>query len=130
MNKELIFKYMNWQDHRNPAPKHPLDSNDMIAAKDKMVDFVLYTTNPIISMGIYNAHIQASFKENGKRYWISNDNRFVSEESDFPMGEYCWILTLNQYVDWLKDNKELEARGLPPKEHRDKYWPKTKEVLK
>jgi hypothetical protein len=96
----------------------------------KNVEFILYTVNPVISMGIYNAHVQATFKENGVRYWISNDNRYVSEDPDYSMGEYCWIMTLNQYVDWLKNNKELEAIGMPSKEHRDKFWPKTKDVLK
>lgn len=95
----------------------------------KKVDFVIYTTIPVISMGVYNAHIQASFVEDGKRYWISNDNRYVSEDTDYSMGEYCWKLTLEQYIEWLKDNKELGARGLPSKEYRDRYWPKTKDFL-
>ena len=93
-------------------------------------EIALYTVNPIISLGIWNAHTQATFKEGGKRYWISNDTQVVSDSPDYSMGEYCWIMTLDEYIKWLKINKELSAKDMPPKEHRDKYWPKSKEVLK
>ena len=94
------------------------------------VEYVMYSTSQIFSMGMFNAHVQATFKENGKRRWISNEFGIVSSYPDYPMGEYCWIMTQDQYIQWLKVCRELAAKDMPPKEHRDKYWPKTREVLK
>ncbi|OPY87323.1 MAG: hypothetical protein A4E71_01064 [Smithella sp. PtaU1.Bin162] len=94
------------------------------------VEYVMYSTSPVFSMGMFNAHVQATFKENGRRQWISNDLGIVSSYPDYPMGEYCWILTSEQYIQWLKKSRELAAMPMPPKEHRDKHWPKTKDVLR
>lgn len=92
-------------------------------------EFILYTTNPIISLGIYNAHVQATYKVKNRRVWLGG-NAQESDEPTYPMGEYCWILNMQQYIEWLKVNREFSRKPMPSKEHRDKYWPKTREVLK
>lgn len=87
-------------------------------------EIALYTVNPIISLGIWNAHVQATYKENGKRYWVSNDMGIIREEPDYPIGEYCWIMNIQEYAEYLKNYKELSSRPMPSKEYRDKHWPK------
>lgn len=92
-------------------------------------EFVIYTTNPIISLGLYNAHVQVTYKENGKRVWMGGYG-YIHDSPEYPVGEYAWIMDINQYIEWLKINRELNKQPLPDKEHRDKYWPKANEVLK
>jgi len=37
------------------------------------VEYVMYSTSPIFSMGMFNAHVQATFKENGNGFPTSSE---------------------------------------------------------
>ena len=101
----------------------------MIIEDGHTPEFVLYTTNPVISLGIYNAHVQATYVKNGQRVWYSGAG-YTHDAPEYPVGKYAWIMDINQYIEWLRVNKELSGKPMPSEEDREKYWPNANGVIK
>jgi len=86
---------------------------------------VLYTTTlatRIASLGIWNGHVLLRVEREGKTFWIYGDPPMLHDEPEYPLGKYCWVMDLNEYVDYLKVYKDLSAR--PYVERKD--WPACK----
>jgi len=91
------------------------------------VEFVMYTTGiipKILSLGVFNAHVQATYIEDGKRKWISSGMGVISDEPDYAVGKYCWVMSMKEYVKYLKNYKVTSAMPMPTREYREKHWPK------
>jgi hypothetical protein len=91
-------------------------------------EFVLFTTTPatkMLALGAFNGHVQATILRDGKRLWIAGaPDPGLYSTADYPLGEYCWTMDLPQYMEWLRENKELTERPMPPEEYRKEHWPK------
>ena len=80
---------------------------------------VLYTTTAatrIASLGIWNGHAQVKVGDK----WIYGNPPMLHDSPEYPLGKYCWIMNLDQYVDYLKVYKELNSK--PYIERED--WPR------
>ncbi len=82
-------------------------------------EIVLYTTTPFTqaaSLWIWNGHTQVRVGDK----WVS-DNALWNDP-EYPLGTYCWKMTLDQYIDWLYGYKKLSAE---PYVERPE-WPRCK----
>ena len=69
-------------------------------------EIVLYTTTlttRISALGIWNGHVQARTGDK----WISDGELF--DRPEHPLGKYCWVMNLDQYIDYLSVYKRLSA---------------------
>ena len=69
-------------------------------------EIVLYTATlatRISSLGIWNGHVQARTGDK----WISD--RGLSDRPEHPLGKYCWVMDLDQYIEYLYAYKRLSA---------------------
>ena len=69
-------------------------------------EIVLYTTTPFTqaaSLWIWNGHTQVRIGDK----WLSGNK--LMDEPEYPLGKFCWIMDLDQYIEYLYDYKDLSA---------------------
>lgn len=80
-------------------------------------EIVLYTTTPATqaaSLWIWNGHTQSRVGDK----WVLGSALW--EDPEYPLGTYCWSMTIEQYIEWLYGYKESSQK--PYIEQPD--WPR------
>ena len=88
---------------------------------------VLYTTTlptQIASLGIWNGHVLVMVEKDGNIFWVYGFPPGLSEEPEYPLGKFCWVMNLGQYMDYLGDYKYLSKQPYVER----KEWPLCKSL--